>query len=323
MIPRIVSRCMVGFFPGVSLLACGLNAATIITPPASVPTTFTAFGPVASSPAAYSPGLAATVDQISPDLNSGGPGNLEGGPGTAGYPNLQGMANLQTLAINGTITSGSDGIPGSTVGGTLTYTSTFYASFTDQSINTNQYVALGGSYNTPSIQGFLGSISGSQPLPSPGNPWTDFILDQEGFVYVPRAGASYSMALASNDQNDDGTEVLIGGNGTPGSGTVVSFEDADDLEPINGVATLAGGSTTGAFVDTVTFSQAGVYPFELFYAQTWGGAGLNFSFLPTSGSQADDLTFYVPEPTLLPPLALGLAILLCRIRPKAARGANA
>ena len=116
-------------------------ASYTVTPPTSVPTTFTDSTPLANPPTNLVQGLTANLSLITPTTNlvSGGPGNLEGGPGTSGYPNLQGMSNLEALAQNGSITVLSNGTPG-TGTGSATYTSTPYFSFTDTAINSNHFV---------------------------------------------------------------------------------------------------------------------------------------------------------------------------------------
>ena len=250
--------------------------ATTIVPPASVPDTYTASGPVATSTAGYTLGLAATQYSISPtnNLYDGGPGNLEGGPGTSGFPNLQGMANLETLAMNGTISVGSNGIPGSPTG-SATYTASVTATSTDTGINTNNGIDL---------------------VPALPN---DAILNQIGYVYAPSASQTYDFNLPGNGNNDDGTEVFLGGNGTTASGTVVAAQNAD------------GALGSSVSTDTkVTFTTAGLYRFEIFNAQTWGGSGLHFTYAADSATpNAPALTFYapVPEPT---PLALATVSLL-------------
>ncbi len=289
----------------------------VVTPPASVPTSFTESTPI-TPPANLVPGLTASLWTLSPGLTSGGPGNLEGGPGTSGYPNLQGMANLETLAQTGTITTLPSGAPG-TGAGAQTYTASPYFSFTDTAINAYHFVAIGGGGN--SIQNVLDAAGNSLAtnlvngitLPSSASttPWNNLIFDQSGYVHVAQANSSYTFAVASNDLNDDGTEILLGGNGPIGSGSVVGFQNAQSSQPSNGVATLMNGNTYGAATDTVTFTQAGYYPFEIFNAQTWGGAFENVSFVPTD-TNTPNLVFYtngaaVPEPSSAALILAGLA----------------
>jgi hypothetical protein len=125
-------------------------------------------------------------------------------------------------------------------------------------------------------------------------PWTDILFDQRGYVYVSQANSSYTFGL---QLNDDGTEILLGGNGAIGSGTVVGFQNAN-----------GGGSSA----TTVTFTKAGYYPFEIFNSQTWGGANEQANFDPVGNAPA--LAFYTttPEPTaalLLAPGVAGLVLL--------------
>ncbi len=292
----------------------GARADYTVTPPGSVPTTYSESSPV-TPPSNLVQGLTANLWQITPTTNlvSGGPGNLEGGPGTSGYPDLQGMANLEALAQNGSISVGSDGTPGSPTG-SATYNATPYFSFVNTEINTSHVVAMieqgtvdatlngnGNSLATNLINGI------TTPTSAATTPWQNIIFDQSGYIYVSQANSSYTFAVASNDLNDDGTEILLGGNGKIGSGTVVGFENASDSVTANGLATLINGDTYPAATDTVTFTQAGYYPFEIFNAQTWGGAGENVSFAPVGS--APDLTFYTatPEPTAALLLAAGVA----------------
>ncbi len=290
----------------------------VVTPPASVPTSYIDSTPI-TPPTNLVPGLTASLWTLSPGLNAGGPGNLEGGPNTAGYPNLQGMANLETLAQTGTITTLPNGLPG-TGTGALTYTATPYFSFTDTAINTYGLIAIGGGGN--SVQNVLDGagaplatnlVNGvTLPASASTTPWNNLIFDQSGYVYVAQAGSSYTFAVASNDLNDDGTELLLGGTGLIGSGSVVGFQNAASITPSNGVATLLNGNTYAAATDTVTFTEAGYYPFEIFNAQTWGGAFENVSFAPTS-TTTPDLVFYttngaqVPEPSSAALIFAGLA----------------
>lgn len=261
----LLASCLAGAaWPG------GWAAAVTITPPVSVPITYSVSSPVATSTAGYTLGLAATEYSISPTatLVQNGPGNLEGGPGTSGYPNLQGMANLETLALNGTISVGSNGIPGS-ITGSATYTASIMSISTDTGINTNSGISTSLTNNA--------------------------ILDQIGYVYAPLAGQTYDFNLTA--YNDDGTEVFLGGNGTTGSGTVVAAQNADD-------------NLVASYDTAVTFTSAGLYRFEIFNAQTWGGSGLNFTYAADSATpSAPALTFYsgaVPEPAPLGLAAVGL-----------------
>ncbi|MGC8542270.1 MAG: PEP-CTERM sorting domain-containing protein [Phycisphaerae bacterium] len=302
----------------------GVRADYTVTPPTSVPTTYTDSTPLTQAPSNLVQGLTVNLWQITPITNlvEFGPGNLEGGPGTSGFPNLQGMANLEALAQNGSISVGSNGVPDSPTG-SATYSATPYFSFVNNEINSSHVVAmieqgtidatLNGSGNNLATN----LISGiNMPASTATAPWQDIIFDQSGYVYVSQANSSYTFAVASNDLNDDGTEILLGGNGKVGSGTVVGFENASDSVSTNGVATLVNAYTYPAVTDTVTFTQAGYYPFEIFNAQTWGGAGENVSFAPVGN--APDLTFYTatPEPAAAWLLAAGAAglVLLRRRR---------
>ena len=291
----------------------------VVTPPASVPTSYTDSTPVTLTN--VSQGLTASLWTFSPGLTSGGPGNLEGGPGTSGYPNLQGMANLETLAQTGTITTLPSGTPG-TGTGALTYTATPYFSFTDTAINSYGFVAIGGGGNSiASVLSGTGNqyatdlVSGvTLPSSAATNTWNNLIFDQSGYIHVSQPNSSYTFAVANAGLNDDGTEILLGGSGAIGNGSVVGFENANGIETSNGVATLMFGNTYSAATDTVTFTQAGYYPIEIFNAQTWGSAFENVSFLPTT-TTTPDLVFVtgtpvqssVPEPSSATLILAGLA----------------
>ena len=301
---------------GLAVAAAGpAKAGYVVTPPASVPTTFTESSPVTLTNVAH--GLNATVWTFLPGIGCCGSNNLEV---VAGFPTLQGMANLETLAQNGSITVLPSGLPG-TGTGQATYTAASYLSFTDSAINTYHVVAVNGSnvqsFLSGSAYGSLGTnlVSGiTLPASASTTSWNNVLFDQSGYVYVAQPNSSYTFAVASNDANDDGTEILLGGNGAVGSGKVVGFENAADIQAANGVATLVDGDTYGAAVDTVTFTQAGYYPFEIFNAQTWGGSGENVSFLPTLAA-TPDLLFVtgtpvqssVPEPSAAALILAGIA----------------
>ncbi len=232
-----------------TLPSLAAHASVLITPPAAVPNTYTDSAMLTGSTAGYALGLAATNYAITPSsgLYSGSPGALEGGQGASGYPTLQGMANLESMVANGSITvSGGSGSGAYTT----TYSANFVSSFRDTGINSNNGIAT------------------SEPINS--------IIDEIGYVYVSQANSTYDFNV---NPADDGTEILLGGNGTTGNGTVVAAQNANQ--------TL--GSTVSS--DTaVTFTAAGLYAIEIFNAQTWGGTAFNFSATPTGS--ASPLAFY-------------------------------
>lgn len=265
-------------------------ASYTVTPPSSVPTTFTDSNAVTPS-VGLEQGLSAQLWTISPTTNLGNynPAGLDGGAGTGGIPNLQGMANEEMLAQNGTITIGSAPSAGSG-----TYYATPLFSFVDTAINTygHIYAGVGGNVNFflgGGDPGFTNLLTGvTVPTSVANTAWNNILFDQSGYVYVPQANSSYTFSLQNND---DGTEVLLGGNGKTGSGTVVNFENAN------------GPSSS----DTITFSKAGYYPIEIFNSQTWGGANLQVSFAPVD-TNTPNLVFYTATPEPAPWLLLGTGI---------------
>ncbi len=272
------------FFCGIAMNTAitSETQAAIVTPPSSVPNTYTASGPVATSTVGLTLGLSETNYGITPTqyLYYGG-SYLEGSNTTdLGYPTLQGMANLEMLAINGSIT-----VSPSPAGGSGNYSATVTGSATDTGINTNSGIHTG--------------------IPN------DAIRDEIGYVYVSQAGQTYDFNL---NNNDDGTEVFLGGNGTTASGTVVVAQNADN--------------SLGANVSTntaVTFSSAGLYRFEIFNAQTWGSSDFNFTYAADSSTPgAPPLVFYsgsVPEPAPMVILGIGaVGLMLLRRRRVASVG---
>ena len=263
-ITGIAGLCLCGIAIN-SAITSSAEAATI-TPPSSVPNTYTASGPVATNPTGLTLGLSETNYSITPTqyLYDGG-SYLEGSSTSdLGYPTLQGMANLEMLAINGSIT-----VAPSPAGGSGSYTATVTSSTTDTGINTNSGIHTG--------------------IPN------NVIRDEIGYVYVSQAHQTYDFNLANND---DGTEVFLGGNGTTGSGTVVAAQNAS--------GSLGSGVSTNT---AVTFSSAGLYRFEILNAQTWGSSDFNFTYAADSSTPgAPALVFYsgsVPEPASLAILGLG------------------
>ncbi len=237
-----------------AMMAAAARAA-VVTPPSSVPSTYTDSTPLAGSAAGYDLGLAAVNYAISPTtgLYSGSPGALEGGPGASGFPTLQGMANLETMVLNGSVT-----VSGGTGSGayTTTYNANFVSSFRDTSINTTAGIAT--------------SLPG------------DSIVNEMGYVYVSQAGATYNFNV---NPADDGTEVFLGStslNSTTGSGTVVAAQNANQTMGSNVSSDTA-----------VTFADIGLYSFEIFNAQTWGGTNYDFTYAPASTNpSAPSLVFY-------------------------------
>lgn len=262
-------------------LACaalpgGWALAGAVTPPSSVPSTFTASQTVNVNNANL--GLAATIYQIT----TSGNGNLNPGYSSleqnGGYPTLQGMANLETLAGNG-----SYSFANSSTGRTDAYTATKYGTFTNTYINTQssgvQAIGIGGGGSPiSSVVALINNANSNLPSSATTDTWNNVILDQTGYVYAT-AGQQFLFQLPGSDSNDDGTEILIGGTGAIGSGTVIAAQNADQ------------SLSSASYSTTVTFQNTGYYRFELFNAQTWGGAGLNLAITPAGPTQGS-LTFY-------------------------------
>lgn len=283
-----------------------------VTAPTSVPTTYTDSSPVLPL-ANLIPGLSASLWTISPTTNLGNYNNagLDGPGNYSGSASLQGMANEEMLAQNGTIT-----IPPSATNSSGTYYATPLFSWTDTGINTSGYLnqEVGGTVgfflegaSNGGDPGTIALLPANVPTSVANTSWQDVLFDQQGYVYVSQANSSYNFNTVNGI--DDAGEVLLGGNGKVGSGTVVFFRN------INGIGGF-GSTVPSPSSYTVTFSQAGYYPFEIFYAHTWGNAELNLNFTPVGNAPA--LGFYTatPEPAsvlILAAGAAGLALLGRRI----------
>ncbi len=234
-----------------AMMAAAARAA-VITPPTSVPLTYTDSTQLAASAAGYDLGLAAINYAISPTtgLYPGSPGALEG---VSGYPTLQGMANLENMVLNGSVT-----VSGGTGSGayTTTYDANFVSSFRDTGINTSAGIAT--------------SLPG------------DSIINEMGYVYVSQANTTYDFNV---NPADDGTEVFLGStllNSATGSGIVVAAQNANQ--------TLGSNVSSDT---AVTFTNTGLYSFEIFNAQTWGGTSYDFTYAPASSNpSAPSLVFY-------------------------------
>jgi hypothetical protein len=126
-----------------------------------------------------------------------------------------------------------------------------------------------------------------------------YMTDQQGFIDIATPG-TYTFSVTSAD---DVLAVYIGGNGsTAGSGVGVA---------VNGFASgvFSSSQTTGS----VDFTTAGLYNFETFYYQGYGGQGATLSITAPAGASAP--TFFTaavtPEPASVGLLGVGgLGLLL-------------
>ena len=194
-----------------------------------------------------------------------------GAYGKGTYGNLPDVSDVETF-----INSGSYNSP--TTGATYTLptpSETFLN--TADTFNYN-----GGGVPT---SGFLGKDSAGAAL-FDGNPWSNSIVDQMGYIKIASAG-TYTFTLT---QADDASAVYIGGTGiTPtgnaGTGTQVvalgydsNYPSGDPVGSNNPPVYPVSDGTAN-----VTFSSAGYYPIEIMNYQQGGGANLSFSVTASTG----------------------------------------
>jgi hypothetical protein len=253
-------------------------------------------GPAFSSPpAGAQSGLTTTVQYYVPTFGSdtgpsggyvgaGGYSTPQGGMATGG-PTLQTLANMEKFLASGSIT-----VPAadSNNGSATTYTT---ASET-HAVTTMGNVVEGSNPDYPGYA--LNKV--------PAGAAVAYNVDQQGYIDIATAG-KYTFEMAGAD---DAAEVYIGGNGTIGSGTAIVA---------NAYTNFSGDFPSTATTSTVTFSTPGLYNFELFYYQGYGGQGLNFTVTPPTGIAAPTYYAAVPEPASLGLCTVGaLGLLLLRKR---------
>ncbi len=113
------------------------------------------------------------------------------------------------------------------------------------------------------VSAYLGAdAAGSAATDSTAN--LGVVYDAIGYINIPSSGVNkpYTFAIANAD---DAGRVLIGGNGTPGTGTIIVEQN------------FTSSGLTYPATQTVTFTQAGLYPIEVLTYQDVGGASFHFT----------------------------------------------
>jgi len=115
---------------------------------------------------------------------------------------------------------------------------------------------------------FLGNDASGAALTDPFNQ-NDTIYDAEGYFVAPTAGAyTFQIGNGANNQSDDITGIYVGGNGTPGSGTLVAADGWQGATSPFGTNPMTPGSATFTL-------PAGNIPVEIIYGNGFGGAFLD------------------------------------------------
>jgi hypothetical protein len=144
---------------------------------------------------------------------------------------------------------------------------------------------------------YLGADAAGAALTDTGG-YGDTIFDALGYINVSLADVDQTYTFTIN-QADDAGRVMIGGNGTPGSGTtIVELNYAGQLSPSS---------------QTVEFTEAGLYSIEVLTYQGVGGSDFT---LDTSVTGSGTSVVYdigaVPEPSTWALLSVGLVPLIFR-----------
>ena len=115
---------------------------------------------------------------------------------------------------------------------------------------------------------FLGNDASGAALTDTFNQ-NDTIYDAEGYFVAPTAGAyTFQVGNGANNQADDICGIYVGGNGTPGSGTLVA---ADGWQ---GATSPFGTDPMNPGIAAFTL-PAGNIPVEIIYGNGFGGAFLD------------------------------------------------
>lgn len=143
-------------------------------------------------------------------------------------------------------------------------------------LNTNTGFQYTNTTNTKSYLGTDAAGAASTDLTSINGT----IFEAMGYIDIPQAGVNQAYTFSIANNADDAGRVIIGGNGAPGTGTIVAEQNYND----NPMAVASS--------NTVEFTAAGLYPIEVLTYQDVGGA--SFGFTITGAPYSFTIT---PEPS--------------------------